>query len=88
MAGAAGRAGIHVVLEFADDGPGLKEPSKVFDPFYTTKKVGQGAGLGLSICYGIITEHGGEIQAENRTPHGATFRIRLPAAQAQVVSTP
>ena len=50
-----------VVIEFSDSGPGLEEPEKIFDPFYTTKPVGKGSGLGLSICYGIIQEHGGRI---------------------------
>jgi two-component system NtrC family sensor kinase len=72
----------HVLLEFIDDGPGLKEPQRVFDPFYTTKKVGQGTGLGLSICYGIVKEHGGEIEADNHQPRGAVFRVRLPMAAA------
>ncbi|HEY4683165.1 MAG TPA: PAS domain S-box protein [Candidatus Acidoferrales bacterium] len=68
----------HIIVEFADNGPGIKDPSKVFDPFYTTKAVGKGTGLGLSICYGIVGEHGGEISAENRKPAGALFRVRLP----------
>src|SRR5712692_3929258 len=51
----------NAVIEFADTGPGIKEPGRVFDPFYTTKPMGKGTGLGLSICYGIIREHGGQI---------------------------
>jgi signal transduction histidine kinase len=68
-----------VVIEFSDTGPGLKEPEKVFDPFYTTKPVGKGTGLGLSICYGILQEHGGIITGFNRPEGGCTFRIELPA---------
>lgn len=68
-----------VVLEFSDDGPGAQEPDRVFDPFYTTKPVGQGTGLGLSACYGIIQEHNGKIMCQNRPEGGATFRIELPA---------
>jgi signal transduction histidine kinase len=68
-----------VVLEFSDDGPGAPEPDRVFDPFYTTKPVGQGTGLGLSACYGIIQEHKGRILCQNRPEGGATFRIELPA---------
>src|SRR5207249_6306328 len=49
-----------VLAEFQDSGPGIKEPGKIFDPFYTTKDVGKGTGLGLSICYGIVKEHGGD----------------------------
>jgi len=47
-----------LIVEFKDSGPGVKDASRVFDPFYTTKPVGKGTGLGLSICYGIVTEHG------------------------------
>jgi len=68
-----------VVLEFSDDGPGAQEPDRVFDPFYTTKPVGQGTGLGLSACYGITQEHNGKIMCQNRPEGGATFRIELPA---------
>ena len=67
-----------VILEFSDTGPGMQEPDRVFDPFYTTKPVGQGTGLGLSACYGIIAEHSGKIFCENRASGGATFRIELP----------
>jgi two-component system NtrC family sensor kinase len=67
-----------VFIELTDSGPGVKDPSRVFDPFYTTKPVGKGTGLGLSICYGIITEHGGRILVRNTPERGATFRIELP----------
>jgi signal transduction histidine kinase len=67
-----------IFVEFTDSGPGVKDPSRVFDPFYTTKPVGKGTGLGLSICYGIITEHGGNIRVKNSHPRGACFRIELP----------
>jgi len=70
-----------VVMEMRDTGPGIEDVSRVFDPFYTTKPVGNGAGLGLSACYGIIKEHGGEIQCVNRPEGGAAVIIRLPAAQ-------
>ena len=68
-----------VVVQFSDTGPGIKEPQKIFDPFYTTKPVGKGSGLGLSVCYGIVQDHGGEIACENNVHGGATFRIKLPA---------
>ncbi len=71
-----------VVVLFSDTGPGLKEPHRVFDPFYTTKPVGKGTGLGLSICFGIIQEHGGKILCYNRQEGGAVFRVELPAVLA------
>jgi len=69
-----------VITEFQDSGPGIKEPNRIFDPFYTTKSVGKGTGLGLSICYGIIKEHGGDISARNRDTGGAVIEIRLPGS--------
>ncbi len=70
--------GDRLSIEFTDSGPGVKDASRVFDPFYTTKPVGKGTGLGLSICYGIITEHGGTIQVRNIPTRGASFTIELP----------
>ena len=72
----------NVVLLFSDTGPGIKEPHRVFDPFYTTKPVGKGTGLGLSICYGIVQEHGGKILCYNGQNRGAVFRVELPAVLA------
>ena len=72
----------YVVVLFLDTGPGLKEPSRVFDPFYTTKPVGKGTGLGLSICFGIVQEHSGRIFCYNRQEGGAAFRVELPAVLA------
>jgi signal transduction histidine kinase len=69
-----------VVLEFSDNGPGAREPDKVFDPFYTTRMPGKGSGLGLSACYGIIRDHHGLILCTNRVEGGTTIRIELPAA--------
>ncbi len=68
-----------VVIEFADTGPGLREPERVFDPFYTTKPVGKGTGLGLSATYGVVQDHKGQITCSNRAQGGAAFEIRLPA---------
>jgi signal transduction histidine kinase len=70
----------NVILDFADSGVGIDESSlsKVFDPFYTTKKDGAGTGLGLSVCYGIIQNHGGTIVAKNRGTGGALFSVSLP----------
>ncbi len=68
-----------VEVRFTDTGTGIKNPEKIFDPFYTTKEVGKGTGLGLSICYGIVREHGGEIVCfNNPNAPGATFAVRLP----------
>ena len=82
----------HVCVEFEDSGPGIKDPSRIFDPFYTTKSVGKGTGLGLSICYGIVKEHGGEIAARNRDEGGAAITVRLLAserpAQPETVPAP
>jgi signal transduction histidine kinase len=72
----------NVVILFSDTGPGIKEPHRVFDPFYTTKPVGKGTGLGLSICYGIVQEHGGKILCYNGQNGGAVFRVELPAVLA------
>jgi len=72
----------NVVVLFSDSGPGIKEPHRVFDPFYTTKPVGKGTGLGLSICFGIIQEHAGRILCYNRQEGGAVFRVELPAVLA------
>jgi CheY-like chemotaxis protein len=69
-----------VRIEFQDSGPGIKEPNRIFEPFYTTKSVGKGTGLGLSICYGIVKEHGGEISARNADGGGAIIAISLPPA--------
>src|SRR5437879_358364 len=70
--------------EFRDNGAGIKDPKRIFDPFYTTKSVGKGTGLGLSICYGIVKEHGGDILASNNAEGGATIEVKLPAAAAAV----
>ncbi|MGB2643657.1 MAG: PAS domain S-box protein [Candidatus Acidiferrum sp.] len=84
-----GAEGDSLFIEFTDSGPGVKDASRVFDPFYTTKPVGKGTGLGLSICYGIITEHGGSIRVRNVPPRGASFTIEVPyqpSKQAKPVS--
>src|SRR5215472_6143049 len=69
-----------IVVRFSDTGPGFSDLDRVFDPFYTTKPVGQGTGLGLSMCYGTVKEHHGRIYAQNLHPHGAAVTIELPAA--------
>lgn len=69
----------HVIVEISDTGSGIAEPARVFDPFYTTKPLGQGTGLGLSACYGIVQQHEGMIECENLNPKGALFRITFKA---------
>lgn len=73
------RAG-EVVVEIADNGCGIapEHIARLFDPFYTTKPVGQGTGLGLSISHGIVTDHGGRIEVESEPGQGSVFRVILP----------
>jgi C4-dicarboxylate-specific signal transduction histidine kinase len=72
-------------LIVSDTGPGFREPARVFDPFYAaTVKTGEGAGLGLNLCYGIVREHGGEISAFNLHPHGAAVMVELPTKREGV----
>jgi signal transduction histidine kinase len=75
-----------VCIQFADSGPGIQHPQRVFEPFFTTKPVGQGTGLGLSTCYGIIRQHNGDISCGNRLEGGAFFTVFLPASP--VMRTP
>jgi len=67
-------------VSFKDDGPGIAKENveRIFEPFFTTREVGQGAGLGLSVCYGIVTQHGGKIHVESKLGKGATFIVELP----------
>jgi PAS domain S-box-containing protein len=67
-------------LSFKDSGPGIAKENlgKIFNPFFTTREVGRGTGLGLSVCHGIISEHKGRIWAESTLGRGATFIIELP----------
>jgi two-component system NtrC family sensor kinase len=69
-----------VFIRFQDTGPGIPEPylSRLFDPFFSTKKVGKGVGLGLSISYGIIQKHLGRIYVERTGKEGTVFVIELP----------
>jgi signal transduction histidine kinase len=73
-----------IYIAIADTGPGIMADvmPQIFEPFFTTKPVGQGTGLGLSVCYGIIADHGGRIWAESQPGHGATFLIELPVRAA------
>jgi signal transduction histidine kinase len=80
--------GSSVAIQFSDTGPGMTDPARVFDPFYTTRPVGQGTGLGLSMCYGIVQEHGGKISCRNRDEGGAIFLIELPAMATATTGGP
>jgi len=73
----------HILIDIEDDGPGINKEilDKIFDPFFSTKDPGQGTGLGLSVSYGIIREHDGEISVQSTPGHGSCFTIILPTPE-------
>ena len=75
-----------VILEVNDDGPGVPEDvqPRIFDPFFTTKEVGKGTGLGLTVAYAIIQEHGGRITVQSQPGEGASFFVALPVSDGPV----
>jgi signal transduction histidine kinase len=79
-----------VQLTIADTGPGIPSDirDKIFEPFFTTKPTGEGTGLGLSLCRGIIEDHGGTIAIDSTPGHGATFTIQLPRSERALDTTP
>ncbi|MFN2225048.1 MAG: sensor histidine kinase, partial [Anaerolineae bacterium] len=82
--------GDRVAVTFADDGEGIADDvlPRIFEPFYTTRPVGQGTGLGLSVSLGIVQDHGGTMQVDSRPGEGATFVIWLPVEkQSEIVET-
>jgi two-component system, NtrC family, C4-dicarboxylate transport sensor histidine kinase DctB len=72
-----------ILLSIADNGPGIRDPEQLFEPFYTTKKPGEGLGLGLAISAGFAGEMGGRLVARNAPEGGAVFELLLPREQAQ-----
>ena len=81
-----GLEGETVSIEVADTGIGIEPDNlqKIFDPFYTTKPVGQGTGLGLSLSYGIVKKHRGDISVRSEVGVGSTFRVELPVRQSKM----
>lgn len=79
----------NVVLEIKDSGSGIDSVllDRIFDPFFSTKAVGKGTGMGLSMVHGIVHEHGGHIQVDSQPGEGSTFRLYFPAVSAEKIST-
>jgi len=77
-----------VEISFTDTGEGIPEEnlSKIFEPFFTSKKVGEGTGLGLSVSYGLIKNHGGEIEVRSKKGQGTTFTVILPIVKKEIAS--
>jgi signal transduction histidine kinase len=73
--------GEYVSIEVADEGVGMSSQllTRIFDPFFTTKAIGEGTGLGLSVAYGIVRDHGGWIDAASEPGRGSRFAVHLPA---------
>ncbi|MEL7182420.1 MAG: ATP-binding protein [Pseudomonadota bacterium] len=81
-------SGEEVVLAVRDSGHGIDQPEHLFEPFYTTKKPGEGVGLGLAISSGIISDFGGRLTARNGETGGAVFEVRLPSIHTDERSVP
>jgi two-component system NtrC family sensor kinase len=76
------RSDSRVLVQVRDTGIGIapENMTKIFDPFFTTKDVGRGTGLGLAVCYGILSDHGGRLDVRSTVGVGTTFTITLPVA--------
>ncbi|HEY9464153.1 MAG TPA: ATP-binding protein [Vicinamibacterales bacterium] len=79
-----------VILQVSDDGPGVPTEvrNKIFDPFFTTKEVGKGTGLGLTVAYAIVQEHGGSIRVESLPSGGASFTVQFPVSSVEHAARP
>ncbi|HEX8422380.1 MAG TPA: HAMP domain-containing sensor histidine kinase, partial [Pyrinomonadaceae bacterium] len=77
--------GAGVRVEVSDTGVGIPQENlaRIFDPYFTTKEVGQGTGLGLAVCYGIVTEHGGRVTVDSVLGRGTTFTLVLPSMSVE-----
>src|SRR5262245_707695 len=75
----------NTIISFRDNGVGIdpENLARIYDPFFTTKQIGKGTGLGLAVSYGVIKDHGGEITVESKVGEGTTFRITIPLATAR-----
>ena len=78
----------HIIIALSDNGCGMDEKTKkhLFDPFYTTKSVGEGTGLGLYVCYTLIGELSGRIEVDSEPGQGSTFKVILPQKSSQTIS--
>ena len=83
--GARVDGGHWVELSVADDGAGIAPEviERMFEPFFSTKEVGRGSGMGLAMVHGIVHDHGGHVRVDTKLGRGTTFRVMLPAAQAE-----
>lgn len=81
-------AGRYVEFRVSDDGPGMNEATqqRIFDPFYTTKGLHEGTGLGLALVYGAARSHGGWVEVESAPGHGSTFRLLIPSTAEKAVA--
>jgi PAS domain S-box-containing protein len=86
----AAACGGEVFLEVEDSGSGMNDATRahLFEPFFSTKELGKGTGLGLAVVHGIVVEHGGRIEVESRPGEGSLFRVVLPASLGEGVPTP